>query len=103
MKLKSIGMALFLAATPMVLHAAGDAAAGKAKSGMCASCHGPDGKATAPIYPNLAGQNAPYLEMALKAYKAGQRTGGQAGIMTGMTAALSDADIANLAAYYSSL
>jgi len=82
---------------------AADAAAGKAKAAVCAACHGMDGKATAPIYPNLAGQNAAYLESSLKAYKAGLRKGGQSAVMTGMAAPLNDADIANLAAYYSSL
>lgn len=82
---------------------AGDAAAGKAKAAMCAGCHGANGIAISPTYPNLAGQNAPYLEAAMKAYKLKQRSGGQAAVMYGMAAALSDADIANLAAYYSSL
>ncbi len=100
--------ALALAATlavsvPMMANAGGDVAAGKAKSGVCAACHGPAGIAMIPIYPNLAGQNEQYLVSALKAYKAKQRTGGQAAIMQGQATALSDADIANLAAYYASL
>ena len=88
---------------PMVANAGGDIAAGKAKSGMCAGCHGGAGKSIMPTYPNLAGQNAPYIVSSLKAYKAKQRTGGQAPTMYGMVAALTDADIENLAAYYSSL
>lgn len=100
--------ALALAATlavsvPMMANAGGDVAAGKAKAGVCAACHGPAGIAMIPIYPNLAGQNEQYLVSALKAYKAKQRTGGQAAIMQGQATALSDADIANLAAYYASL
>ena len=82
---------------------AGDAVKGKTKSALCANCHGNNGIASISIYPNLAGQNEPYLVAALKAYKANQRTGGQAGIMRGYAAMLSDADMANLAAYYSSL
>ncbi|EWH10919.1 cytochrome c family protein [Catenovulum agarivorans DS-2] len=82
---------------------AGNVEAGKAKAAMCVACHGADGKAMIPTYPNLAGQNAPYLEAALRAYKNGERKGGQAAIMAGMAAALSDDDIANLAAYYASL
>ena len=82
--------------------AAGDAAAGKAKSAACAGCHGPDGNATVPMYPKIAGQNAQYLESSMKAYKAGERTGGQAASMKPMVAALSDQDIANLAAFYAS-
>lgn len=103
MNLKALISALVITAIPFTAHAAGDAAAGKAKSLACASCHGADGKAPIPTYPNLAGQNPKYIELAIKAYKTGQRSGGQAAIMTGMAAPLSDADIANLAAYYGSL
>jgi cytochrome c553 len=88
---------------PMVASAGGDIAAGKAKAAMCAGCHGAAGKAIMPTYPNLAGQNKQYLVSALKAYKSKQRAGGQAAIMYGMTAGLSDADMENLAAYFSSL
>ncbi len=51
---------------------------------------------TLPTYPNLAGQNEQYIVSALKAYKEQRRTGGQA-------AGLSEADMQNLAAYYSNL
>lgn len=96
-------MAVVLGALASASVLAGDAAAGKAKSAVCAACHGANGKATIPTYPNLAGQNEAYLVEALKAYKAKNRTGGQAVIMQGQAAALSDDDIANLAAYYSSM
>jgi len=56
-----------------------------------------------PTYPNLAGQNEKYIVLALNAYRGGKRVGGQAAIMQGMSAGLSDNDVANLAAYYSSL
>jgi cytochrome c553 len=102
MKLSNLVIAAAIAATPMLAQA-GDAAAGKAKSVMCTSCHGANGKAAIPTYPNLAGQNAAYLEMALKDYKNGKRNGAQSAIMAGMAKPLTDADIANLAAYYSSL
>jgi cytochrome c553 len=82
---------------------AGDVAAGKAKAAVCAACHGQNGMAQIPTYPNLAGQNEQYLVHALKAYKAKDRSGGQAAIMQGQAAALSDEDIANVAAYFSSL
>jgi cytochrome c553 len=82
---------------------AGDAAAGKAKSAVCAACHGAAGVAAVKSYPNLAGQNEAYIVGALKAYKSKQRNGGMAALMQGQAAALSDADMANLAAYYSSL
>ncbi|MYM64375.1 cytochrome c [Pseudomaricurvus sp. HS19] len=103
MKLSLMISTLALAALPVMAQAA-DLEAGKQKATtVCAACHGADGKAMIPMYPNLAGQNAQYLEMAIKAYKNGQRTGGQAPIMTGMAAPLSDADIANVSAYYASL
>lgn len=82
---------------------AGDAAAGKAKSAVCSACHGANGVAVIKTYPSLAGQNKEYLASALKAYRAKQRNGGMAVVMQAQAAALSDADIDNLSAYYSSL
>jgi cytochrome c553 len=82
---------------------AGDAAAGKAKSAVCAACHGANGMAAIKTYPNLAGQNKEYLVSALKAYKTKQRSGGMAAIMQAQSAGLSDADMENLAEYYSTL
>ena len=83
-------------ASPSVM--AGDAAAGKAKSVICASCHGPGGKSSNPMWPNLAGQQEQYLAKQIKAFRDGDR---KDPMMSPMVAALSDADIANLAAYYS--
>ncbi|MGR4019644.1 c-type cytochrome [Vibrio harveyi] len=83
--------------------AAGDAAAGQAKAAVCAACHGADGIAVIPGYPNLKGQNEQYIESSIKAYKGGQRTGGLAPVMQAQANLLSDEDIANLAAYYASL
>lgn len=82
---------------------AGDPEAGKAKSAPCSICHGADGKSQIPMYPKLAGQHQAYLVSALKAYKSGDRKGAMAGMMTPNVAPLSDADIDDLAAYYSSL
>lgn len=85
--------------------AAGDASGsdlpGASKIATCAACHGQDGKGTAPMYPNLAGQNDTYLGNALKAYRAGEREGGMSSVMTPMAAALSDEDIIDIAEYYS--
>jgi cytochrome c553 len=83
--------------------AEGDAAAGKNKTATCVACHGMEGKVTVPMYPNLAGQNAMYLEHALQAYKKGERAAGQAAVMQAYVSGLSDQDIADLAAYYASL
>ena len=87
-----------VAASNMV--SAADAAAGKAKTAMCAGCHGPKGISMAPVNPNLAGQKALYLATQLKAFRAGTRV---SPTMNPMAKALSDADIENIAAYYSSL
>lgn len=79
---------------------AGDAAAGKAKSVVCASCHGVAGISSNPMWPNLAGQQEQYLSKQMKDFRDGAR---KDPMMSPMVAALSDDDIANLAAYYSSL
>ncbi|AOY89672.1 cytochrome C [Marinobacter salinus] len=92
-----------LGASISTIASAADAEAGKAKAAVCAACHGQNGVAQIPTYPNLAGQNEQYLKLAITAYKNKQRSGGQAAIMQGQAAALSETDIANLAAYYASL
>ena len=97
-----VGLCVLGMASP-VLSSAADAEAGEANAAVCAACHGENGIAQIPGYPNLAGQNEQYLVSALKAYKNKQRSGGQALTMQGQATALSADDIANLAAYYASL
>jgi len=80
--------------------AGGDAAAGKAKAAMCAGCHGANGISSNNMWPNLAGQKEAYLVKQLKAFRDGTR---KDPTMSSMAKPLSDADIANLAAYFSSL
>ena len=80
--------------------AAGDPVAGKAKATLCAACHGPDGISPADIWPNLAGQKYGYLVKQIKAFRDGARNDPS---MAPMVKTLSDEDIENLAAYYSSL
>jgi cytochrome c553 len=79
---------------------AGDAAAGKNKSAACTGCHGINGVSSNPMWPNLAGQQEGYLVKQLHAFREGVRNDP---LMTPMAKTLSDADIDNLAAYYSSL
>ena len=79
---------------------AGDAAAGKAKSVTCAGCPGSNGISNNPMWPNLAGQKQAYLASSLQMYRDGRRKNA---MMSAMAKNLTDADIANLAAYYSSL
>jgi cytochrome c553 len=90
--------ALLLTMASAVTMAGGDAAAGKARSVTCAACHGNNGMSVNPTYPNLAGQHAQYIVKALKAYKAGERGDPT---MKAMATPLADADIDNLAAYFS--
>ncbi len=80
-------------------NAAGDAAAGKSKSVVCAACHGATGTSPNAMWPNLAGQKEAYLLKQLKDFKSGAR---KDPMMAPMTSALSDQDMANLAAYFSS-
>ena len=80
--------------------AAGDAAAGKTKAATCTACHGASGISAADIWPNLAGQKAGYIVKQLKAFKDGSR---QDPSMTAMATPLSDQDMEDLAAYFSSL
>lgn len=80
-----------------VAQAAGNAAAGKDKSAVCAGCHGDRGQGIAPN-PALAGKPEANLVKALKDFKSGRPS-----VMHGLAASLSDQEIENLAAYYASL
>ena len=80
---------------------AADLDAGKARvQAVCSACHGNNGVSVADAIPNLAGQKAAYLEAQLKALKEGSRKNA---LMNAMAAQLSGDDIANVAAYFSSL
>jgi cytochrome c553 len=79
-------------------HAAGDAAAGKAKAAMCIGCHGDKGQGVPPN-PALTGKSEADQVKALKDYKSGARPNP---VMSGMAATLSDADMENLAAFFAS-
>ncbi|MBF0256743.1 MAG: cytochrome c4 [Gammaproteobacteria bacterium] len=79
--------------------AAGDAEAGKAKSATCLACHGADGNSANPIWPKLAGQASNYIVDQLTKFKSGAR---QDPLMAPMAAPLSEQDMADLAAYFSS-
>jgi len=101
--MKKILLAVGLAALSSTSMAAGDAAAGQGKSAMCAACHGANGVGIGPTFPNLAGQKADYMVLQLKAFKDGSRKGANAAQMVGMVAALSDQDMADIAAYYEAM
>lgn len=99
-KLLVASLSGLLLVTANVAMAAGDAAAGKAKSATCAGCHGAAGVSANPMWPNLAGQKDAYMVKQMKAFRDGGRNDP---MMSPMAKPLSDADIENLAAYFSSL
>jgi len=78
---------------------AGDAGAGQAKAAVCAACHGMDGNSVVPNWPKLAGQHTAYLERQVGLIKSGNRPVPE---MVGIIAGLTDEDIADVAAYFSS-
>jgi len=99
-------MTLVLAAMPLVAAAQtppapGDPNKGAQKVAMCQGCHGIVGWRTAfpEVYrvPKISGQNAPYLVLALKAYQSGERGHPT---MKAIASSLTDADMADIAAYY---
>lgn len=79
--------------------AAGSPEAGQAKAATCSACHGMDGNSANPEWPTIAGQHETYILTQLKAFKAGGR---QNPLMSPMAMILSDEDMADLAAYFSS-
>lgn len=100
----TLGFILFALAAPALAQTpAGNAEAARSKISMCIGCHGIPGYKT--VYPHvyqvpmITGQHALYLVNALQAYKSGVRSHPT---MRGVAQSLSDQDMADLAAYYSS-
>lgn len=83
----------------MAANAAGNPDAGKAKSTVCAACHGPDGNSVNPEWPKLAGQERSYILKQLQDFQSGKRVNE---LMSPMAKPLSAQDIQDLAAYFSS-
>ena len=101
MKRLSAPLVLALMLVSGAASAKGDVDAGKTKAQPCTACHANDGNAGIdPQYPRLAGQYRDYIAKALHEYKAGDRKNP---IMAGFAGTLTDADIEDLAAYFSSL
>lgn len=96
---QSVLLSLFLAVLLTTPVSAADAAAGEQKASACVGCHGQQGHSSNGQWPNLAAQQATYLANQLKAFKAGDRINPT---MQPMASSLSNEDIANLAAYFSS-
>lgn len=91
--------AAFAGLIPNLLLAEGDAAAGQAKSALCGSCHGVDGNSLMAMNPKLAGQSVRYMVKQLQEFKSGAR---ESAIMASMVLSLSDQDMEDIAAWYSS-
>ena len=95
------GATLVLLSQGVLAQAAGNAEAGKTKLAMCIGCHGIPGYRTAypEVYhvPKIYGQQQAYIVKALQAYKTGERSHPS---MRGIARGLTDADMADLAAYY---
>ena len=94
-----VSVSIVLAVTAGGVQAAGDAEAGKTKSATCMACHGPDGNSANPIWPKLAGQHPSYIEKQLTDFKGGARKND---LMSPMAMPLSEQDMQDLAAYFSS-
>ena len=83
----------------------GDAAKGQEIAGkVCAACHGPDGNSPLPVNPSIAGQHPEYIYKQLGNFKSvsGKPAERNNAVMAGMAAPLSEDDMKNVAAYYSS-
>ncbi|HEY2660511.1 MAG TPA: c-type cytochrome [Caulobacteraceae bacterium] len=82
----------------------GDAAAGQILAQKtCAACHGLDGNAVSPAIPKLAGQYPEYIQKQLLAFTPGPdgKPKRLSPVMGPIASALSKADMANAAAYFS--
>ena len=91
-----MSLAIFAAGA---IQADGDPTAGQAKSQICAACHGLDGNSLMPQNPVLAGQVPGYIALQLAPFKSGVRKNP---IMAGMTQLLSEQDMQDLDAWFSS-
>src|SRR5215217_4571561 len=94
----ALALAAMLGASA-VAPAAGSKEAGQTKSATCVACHGVDGNSANPEWPSLAGQHASYIVKQLQHFKANER---QNPLMQPMAATLSEPDMLDLAAYFSS-
>jgi cytochrome c553 len=86
-----------LLASPAASTRAADVEAGRRKAGVCVACHGPEGNATVPGMPSIAGQPTMYTHWQLIKYRDGRRKDPQ---MSPVAAGMSDDDMADLAAYF---
>ena len=89
-----------LASAGQKLWRGGNVATGVA---ACAGCHGPDGAGIPAQYPRIAGQYAEYIEAQLKAFQAGTRANDPGGMMRGVAARMTEAEMKAVADYAAGL
>ncbi len=92
-------LTLAFASASSLVHAEieADIEAGESKAASCVSCHGEKGNSMVPTFPKLAQQDESYLRKQLHAFKDGSRNNP---VMSSIASALSDKDMADIAAYY---
>jgi cytochrome c553 len=100
LRLRAAAALVAAAALPAPIAWAQDVKAGARKALACQACHGLDGIARLPGAPHLAGQPAAYLELALRAYRSGER---RDEVMAIAAKSLGDDDIRDLAAYFAAI
>ncbi len=98
--LLTVSISLALTAGAGIVHAQGNASAGKTKAASCAGCHGEDGNSSMPGFPKLAGQHKGYLVKQLQAFKSGARV---SPMMAPLAAGLDDQTIEEIATYYAGI
>jgi len=96
-----LAAAILLTAGTGAALAQSDPGAEALATGVCSSCHGPEGHSVSPVFPRLAGQQAAYTVLQLDAFRGHLRADPLAqAYMWGMASQLNDATIKALAAYY---
>ncbi|WP_070966162.1 c-type cytochrome [Vibrio sonorensis] len=98
---KSILLLTTLLFISLSVQAQGDPELGKIKTPSCGFCHSPAAYSNNPSYPKIEGQDANYLFMAMKSYQNDERKGALAAMMKAQLQHLDDADLRDVAAYYS--
>jgi cytochrome c553 len=96
-KLLALTICIITTGAPTILHAEGNANAGKEKAAACVSCHGDNGNSMVSTFPKLAQQHSTYLVRQLKSFKDGSR---QDAMMAGIAKNLSEDDMRDISAYY---
>lgn len=101
-EIAAVALTVLLSCMSTAVLAAGNPVAGQQKAAVCGACHGGDGNNAPEIYtalkaPKLAGQIPEYIAKSLHDFKAGRRSNET---MSPQAQAVSEADIADLAAYF---